>query len=131
EEYVGRFTGKSVENGGSLGREEATGKGGYYTFRYLFHDFLNEHDVWISEREHRFAKMAIADQDKAMSLAFQGFGDVGSIAALDAYQCTYLNNKIIAVSDRNVTLYNADGLDIPGLATFVKVNQGDLPKNEA
>jgi len=130
EDYLGSFTGKSVENGGSLGREEATGKGVYYTFRYLFHDFLNEHDVWISERENRFADMALAHKDKAMTLAFQGFGNVGSIAALEAYQCNHLNNKIVAVSDRNVTLYNADGLDIPNLANFSKGNNGDLPTDE-
>src|SRR5690625_1100872 len=129
-EYVGSFTGKSVENGGSLGREEATGKGVYYTFRYLFHDFLHEHDVWISERENRFAKMAIEHKDKAMTLAFQGFGNVGSIAALDAYQCKHLNNKIVAVSDRNVTLYNSEGLDIPSLVVFARNNNGDLPKDE-
>jgi len=130
EEYLASFTGKSVENGGSLGREEATGKGVYYTFRYLFHDFLNEHDVWISERENRFAKMAIEHKDKAMTLAFQGFGNVGSIAALDAYQCKHLNNKIVAVSDRNVTLYNSEGLDIPSLVVFARNNNGDLPKDE-
>ncbi|MBW7460042.1 Glu/Leu/Phe/Val dehydrogenase, partial [Paenibacillus sepulcri] len=38
--YRGSFTGKSVINGGSLGRREATGKGVYFTFRYLLHDFL-------------------------------------------------------------------------------------------
>lgn len=130
EDYLGSFTGKSVENGGSLGREEATGKGAYYTFRYLFHDFLNEHDAWLSERENYFAKIAIAHKDKAMTLAFQGFGNVGSVAALEAYQCHHLNNKIVAVSDRNVTLYNDDGLDIPGLVSFTKENNGDLPKDE-
>lgn len=131
EEYLGSFTGKSVDNGGSLGRKEATGKGVYYTFRYLFHDFLNEHDVWISKRENQFAKTALAHKDKPMTLAFQGFGNVGSIAALEAYQCQHLNNKIVAVSDRNITLYNEDGLDIPGLAAFANGNNGDLPKDEA
>src|SRR5690625_4283513 len=34
-EYLNSFTGKSVENGGSLGRREATGKGVYFTFRHV------------------------------------------------------------------------------------------------
>ena len=128
--YLGSFTGKSVENGGSLGRRVSTGKGVYYTFRYLFHDFLNEHEIWLRERDSKFAEKALAHKDKSMTLAIQGFGNVGSIAALEAYQCSYLNNKIVAVSDRNVTLFNADGLDIPGLVKFSGCNNGELPKDE-
>ncbi|SHG25071.1 Glu/Leu/Phe/Val family dehydrogenase [Ornithinibacillus halophilus] len=127
ETYRGSFTGKSVENGGSLGRREATGKGVYYTFRYLLYDFVKKQEQWLSERDNIFAKTALSLKDKSLTLAIQGFGNVGSVAALAAYQCNHLNNKIVAVSDRNVTLYNSDGLDIPNLIKFTKGNRGDLP----
>lgn len=127
QEYLGSFTGKSVENGGSLGRREATGKGVYYAFRYLFRTFIMENEDWMSKRDNRFAKVAFAYKDKSMTLAFQGFGNVGSIAALEAYQCKHLNNKIVSVSDHNVTLYNEDGLDIPRLVEYTSGNNGELP----
>jgi len=56
---------------------------------------------------------------------------VGSIAALEAYKCSFLHNKVVAVSDRNVTLYNPDGLPIPALIEYAAANQGDLPATEA
>ncbi|SET27915.1 glutamate dehydrogenase (NAD(P)+) [Oceanobacillus limi] len=130
ESYRGSFTGKSVENGGSLGRREATGKGVYFTFRYLLYDFVKKQEKWLSERDNIFAKTALSLKDKSITLAVQGFGNVGSVAALSAYQCNHLNNKVVAVSDRNVTLYNSDGLDIPNLVKFVENNRGDLPTTE-
>ncbi len=111
--YRGSFTGKSVMNGGSLGRSAATGKGVYFSLRYMLHDFVKEQEKWLAERDNKFAQTALDHADKKLSIAVQGFGNVGSVAALEAYQCDYLNNNIVAVSDRNVTLYNSDGLDIP------------------
>jgi glutamate dehydrogenase (NAD(P)+) len=130
ESYLGSFTGKSVENGGSLGRREATGKGVYYTFRYLLHDFIQKQENWLSERENIFAKTALSLKGKSLKLAVQGFGNVGSVAALAAYQCNHLTNKLVAVSDRNVTLHNPDGLDIPGLVKYASTNKGDLPSTK-
>lgn len=126
-EYLGSFTGKSVDNGGSLGRKEATGKGVYYTFRYLIHDFINRHEITITKSDNSFAKTALSYKDQPMSLGIQGFGNVGSIVALDAYQCNHIHNKIVAVSDVNVTLFNGDGLNIPALVSFAENNEGDLP----
>lgn len=128
--YRGSFTGKSVINGGSLGRREATGKGVYYTFRYMLHDFINAQRKWLEERDNIFAKTALEHCDRDLILAIQGFGNVGSVAALEAYRCNYLNNKIVAVSDRHVTLYNSDGLDIPALVKVTESNNGDLPVSE-
>lgn len=129
--YRGSFTGKSVVNGGSLGRREATGKGVYFTFRYMLHDFVNDQEKWLAERDNIFAKTALEHKNKALTMAIQGFGNVGSVAALEAFQCNYLNNKVVAVSDRNVTLFNSDGLDIPGLVKFTSTNDGDLPVDES
>jgi glutamate dehydrogenase (NAD(P)+) len=50
---------------------------------------------------------------------------------MEAYKCSYLNNKVVAVSDRNVTLYNPDGLSIPALLEYSALHQGDLPTDEA
>ncbi|WP_100011138.1 Glu/Leu/Phe/Val family dehydrogenase [Lentibacillus sediminis] len=128
--YRGSFTGKSIINGGSLGRREATGKGVYFSFRYLLHDFLKDNEQWLSERDNRFAKTALANVNKSFSVAVQGFGNVGSVAALEAYRCQHLNNKVVAVSDKNITLYNADGIDIPALLQFTEQNNHDLPVSE-
>ncbi|MDX5475541.1 MAG: Glu/Leu/Phe/Val dehydrogenase [Bacillaceae bacterium] len=128
--YRGSFTGKSVTNGGSLGRREATGKGVYFSFRYMVHDFVKEHTKFLTSTEEKFAKTVLQYADKPLSIAVQGFGNVGSVAALEAYQCTHLQNKVVAVSDRNVTLFNEDGLDIPALIRFTQLNKGDLPQSD-
>ncbi|MFP3339353.1 glutamate dehydrogenase, partial [Micrococcus sp. SIMBA_131] len=41
-----------------------------------------------------------------------------------------LDTKVVAVSDRNVTLYNGDGLDIKALIEFTSNHEGDLPTTE-
>ncbi|WP_028611994.1 Glu/Leu/Phe/Val family dehydrogenase [Paenibacillus harenae] len=128
--YLGSFTGKSVINGGSLGRREATGKGVYFTFRYMIHDFLKAQSSWLSGSDNPFVQTAIAHSGRPLTIAVQGFGNVGSVAALEAYKCTYLHNKVTAVSDRNVTLYNPDGLSIPALIDYAAQHQGDLPVTE-
>ncbi|WP_163970842.1 Glu/Leu/Phe/Val family dehydrogenase [Oceanobacillus halotolerans] len=131
EKYRGSFTGKSIENGGSLGRREATGKGVYFTFRYLIYDFIKENNSWLSEQDNVFAKTTLDYYDKPLNIAIQGFGNVGSVAALEAYYCKHCNNKVVAVSDRNVTLYNSEGLDIPSLIEYTSEHKGDLPKDDA
>ncbi|GBF76582.1 glutamate dehydrogenase [Paenibacillus sp. 598K] len=128
--YRGSFTGKSVVNGGSLGRREATGKGVYFTMRYMLHDFLHNQSSWLgseTSRDNRYLQTALGLAERPLKLAVQGFGNVGSVAALEAYQCKLLQNKIVAVSDRNHTLYNEDGLDVPALVDFVAAHGGDLP----
>ncbi|TWT04308.1 Glu/Leu/Phe/Val dehydrogenase [Planococcus sp. CPCC 101016] len=125
--YLGSFTGKSVVNGGSLGRREATGKGVYFTFRYLLHDYVKANEQLLSNSNNRFAKTTLELYDRPLKMAVQGFGNVGSVAALEAYKCPLIDHKIVAVSDRNVTLFNDDGLDIPALIEFTKTNRGDLP----
>ncbi|GAB6931068.1 Glu/Leu/Phe/Val dehydrogenase [Paenibacillus sp. JCM 10914] len=126
--YLGSFTGKSVMNGGSQGRREATGKGAYYTLRYLLHDYLNEHQERLVDTTCTYAQTALAKWKQPLSVAVQGFGNVGSVAALEAYRCSYLNNKVVAVSDRNVTLLNQEGLDISSLVLFSSSNNGELPR---
>ncbi|WP_075618692.1 Glu/Leu/Phe/Val family dehydrogenase [Paenisporosarcina indica] len=128
--YLGSFTGKSVENGGSLGRREATGKGVYFTFRYLLNNYVKDNQATFATTTNPFAKTALEYVNRELTVAVQGFGNVGSVTALEAYRCAHIQNKVVAVSDRNVTLFNADGLDIPALVEFTAKNKGDLPTSE-
>ncbi|WP_404459085.1 Glu/Leu/Phe/Val dehydrogenase [Oceanobacillus kapialis] len=128
--YRGSFTGKSIVNGGSLGRKQATGKGVYFSLRYMLHDFVTAEYKWLTERDNIFAKTVLDHKDKSLTMAIQGFGNVGSVVAAEAKKCQLLNNKVVAVSDSNVTLYNAEGLDITELIKYTKTNDGDLPTNE-
>jgi glutamate dehydrogenase/leucine dehydrogenase len=82
------FTGKTVENGGSLGRTEATGYGGVYILEELFKkENLNK---------------------KETTLAIQGLGNVGYYFAELAYKLGY---KIVAISDNTGGIYNDKGFD--------------------
>ncbi len=127
--YLGSFTGKSIISGGSLGRRESTGKGVYFTFRYMIHNYLREHHDELAASSSKYAQslLALAERPRPLTMAIQGFGNVGAAAAMEAYHCSSVNGKIIAVSDRNVTLYNSEGLPIPALIEFSSKNRGDLP----
>lgn len=93
-------TGKPVNVGGSLGRNEATGRG-----------------VIICMVE---ALKRRGDTDPgSIRLVIQGFGNVGSHAAAYAYDLGY---KILAVSDVNGGIYNPKGLDIPALRRYYAQN---------
>ncbi|WP_370296405.1 Glu/Leu/Phe/Val dehydrogenase [Rossellomorea marisflavi] len=128
--YRGSFTGKSVVNGGSLGRREATGKGVFFSLKYLLHDFMKDKKSFLTKNDGLFAKNLLKHEDRPLKMAVQGFGNVGSVAALEAHHSTHLSIKVVAVSDRNVMLYNEDGLDIPGLIEYAQKNRGDLPDTE-
>ena len=96
----GVVTGKPVDLFGSLGREEATGRGVMYTLEeYLKGD-----------------KRKLAD----VSVTIQGFGNVGSHAArLIAEQ----GGQIVAVSDVSGGLANDKGIDIPALLEWIGEHQ--------
>jgi glutamate dehydrogenase/leucine dehydrogenase len=89
---AGVVTGKPISLGGSLGRNEATGRGVYYTV--------------ASACEH--LKMQL----KGARVVVQGFGNAGSIAAQLFHEA---GAKILAVSDSAGCVYNPKGLDIPEL----------------
>src|SRR3989440_2581080 len=90
-------TGKPVEMGGSLGRREATGRGCMFVTR----EALAKLDMSL----------------KGARVAVQGFGNVGSVAAdLMAKE----GAVIVGVSDKSGALYNAKGLDVPALLTWVR-----------
>ncbi|HEY7467148.1 MAG TPA: Glu/Leu/Phe/Val dehydrogenase [Dehalococcoidia bacterium] len=88
----GVVTGKPVEIGGSLGRLEATGRGVLY--------------VTMEACRRRGVSLAGA------SVAVQGFGNVGSVAARLLQQA---GARVVAVSDRHGAVYSEDGLDVDAL----------------
>ncbi|MCZ6858139.1 MAG: glutamate dehydrogenase [Gemmatimonadetes bacterium] len=85
-------TGKPVALGGSLGREEATGRGVMLIMKNYSRDF------GIPIKDAR--------------VVIQGFGNVGAHLALFLHE---LGAKIVAASDVYGGLHNEDGLDIPAL----------------
>mgnify|MGYP001820332161 CR=1 FL=1 len=92
----GVVTGKPVEVFGSLGREEATGRG----VMYALEECLKSDNRGLPD----------------VSVAIQGFGNVGSHAArLIAER----GGRIVAVSDISGGIANDGGIDIPALLEWV------------
>jgi glutamate dehydrogenase (NAD(P)+) len=96
----GVVTGKPVDVGGSLGREESTGRG----------------VVFCAEEAAKIMKMPINNKT---SVAVHGFGKVGSIAAREIHA---LGAKVLAISDVNGGFYNPNGLDIPDCLNWVQAH---------
>lgn len=96
----GVITGKPIALGGSLGRDDATGRGAYYCIKEL-------------ER--------IRGWDPAsMTVAVQGFGNAGQHVARLLHADGY---KIVAVSDSRGGIFSAEGFDVPSLIHAKHVNQ--------
>ena len=89
-------TGKPVSIGGSLGRREATGRGVAYLV-------------------NRATDTIGLDMNKCTAVV-QGYGNVGSIAALSMAR---YGARIIAVSDAFGGIHNAKGLELLALEKFV------------
>ena len=90
------FTGKPIENGGSEGRGEATGLGGFYVFDSL--------------------RVQIGLPEKC-KVAIQGFGNVGGNAARIF---TKNGHTVIAVSDSKNAIVNENGLDLEKVEAYKK-----------
>jgi glutamate dehydrogenase/leucine dehydrogenase len=105
----GVVTGKPISLGGSLGRNEATGRGVFYTLE--------------SACNHLRIPM------RGSKVVVQGFGNAGSVAAhlLDSHQA-----YVVAVSDSRGCVYNKNGLDIPKLMLHKERTGGveDFPGSE-
>lgn len=99
----GVVTGKPIELGGALGRNEATGRGVMITT-------LNT--------------MKAAGLDTAnATVAIQGMGNVGSVSAKLLHE---KGLKVVAVSDVSGALYHPDGLDIPDILAYLAEKKGNL-----
>lgn len=94
----GVVTGKPISVGGSLGREEATGRGVAYCVNFAY---------------QKLGKKI----DSNTTIAIHGFGKVGVPAAVDL---SAQGAKIVAVSDHTGALYCETGLNIEKIASFAK-----------
>jgi len=91
------FTGKSLRNGGSRGREAATGRGGVIALAELL--------------------QLSGQAGKPMTVAIQGFGNVGQFFATVA-QADHPEWRVVAVSDSHTAVMNTAGLDATALTDF-------------
>lgn len=94
-------TGKPIEMGGSLGRREATGRG----------------CMIVIKEALAHLGMTMAD----CTVAVQGFGNVGSIAAqLLAEE----GAKIVAIGDRDASFHNTNGIDVESAIAHARKHRG-------
>lgn len=84
------ITGKPIPLGGSVGRDDATGRGAYYCIKEL-----ERHKGW---------------QPADIRVAIQGFGNAGQHVARLLHADGY---PIVAISDSRGGIYREEGLDIP------------------
>lgn len=94
-------TGKPLDLHGSVGREEATGRG----VAFVTADFFAE----------------LGQPLQGARVVIQGFGNVGSFAALFLHQA---GAKIVAASDVSGGMFHAEGLPIPMLIDYAHQNKG-------
>lgn len=95
-------TGKPIEIGGSEGRTEATGLGGAYALCAIL--------------------KKMGKDPKGMTVAIQGFGNVGM------YLARYLEEagmKIVAIADSKSGVYAAEGIDVAA-AEYQKREKGNF-----
>ncbi|MBT3583549.1 MAG: Glu/Leu/Phe/Val dehydrogenase [Halobacteriovoraceae bacterium] len=90
-------TGKSLNCGGSEGRNSATGFGAIYNVEY-----------WAEDTKFDLSKS---------TFAIQGMGNVGSFAALKMAEN---GSKLVAVNDYAGTLIDPNGIDVEALATYMQ-----------
>lgn len=102
------FTGKPVGKGGSEGREEATGFGGFFVL-----------EAWLQN----FSPLARGDAPNASegqrgrTIAIQGFGNVATFFAKKAAENGF---KVVAVSDSKGGVVNMEGFDLNKLQVHKK-----------
>ncbi len=86
------ITGKPIEIGGTVGRDDATGRGGYYVVKEI-----EQSEGWHADRTR---------------VAVQGFGNAGQaiarLLAKDGY-------RIVGVSDSSGDYFHPDGYDVTEL----------------
>ena len=98
---TGVVTGKPIALGGSLGRQEATGRG-----------------VFIAAREAaRHLRLPI----EGARVVVQGFGNVGGIGARMFHDA---GARVIAIADHTAILVNEAGIDIPAALEHTAANGG-------
>lgn len=124
-EILATFTGKPVNQGGSHGREEATGKGGLFVLLAMLAKLKSETKSNSKKSkpkkgvEFRDSKLEFS---RPLTVAVQGFGNVGYHIAQFLYNEGF---KIVGVSDSKGGIFVPDGLN-PALTLECKKKNGFL-----
>ncbi len=103
DEVLGVVTGKSLDAGGSLGRDEATARGGQLVLREAVEERMVSQSLWDLED----ARVVV-----------QGYGNAGSNFARLVHEQD--GCRIIAVSDSKGGIYNPEGLDPEDILQYKK-----------
>lgn len=101
--FVGVLTGKGLTYGGSLARKEATGYGLVYFVREM-----------LADKNNSF---------KGKTVVVSGSGNVAIYATEKA---TQLGAKVVALSDSNGYVYDADGIDLALVKQIKEVERGRI-----
>lgn len=102
----GVVTGKPLELGGAVGRNDATGRGVMFTTRNI----LDKLDIPM----------------EGTTAAIQGAGNVGSVTARLLHE---EGVKVTALSDVSGGIYNPEGLDIPAVLAWLSADRKHLLKD--
>ena len=89
------ITGKPIELGGSVGRDDATGRGAFLCVQEL-------------QRLHHW-------NPATMTVAVQGFGNAGQAIAKLLHDGGY---RVVAVSDSQGGIHRPEGFDVPSLVQY-------------
>jgi len=103
------FTGKSINNGGSEGRTQATGYGGYFIFEEVL--------ACLSNKSLKNGKI-----NSSCKIAVQGCGNVAIHFAQRAFQSGHI---FVAISDSKAGVYKEDGIELDNVLEYKK-NKGTL-----
>jgi glutamate dehydrogenase (NADP+) len=101
--FEGVLTGKGLVYGGSLARTEATG----YGLVYLVDEMLRQHGKSLEGK----------------NIVVSGSGNVAIYAVQKAQQ---LGGKVIAMSDSNGYIHDADGIDLAAVKEIKEVKRGRI-----
>lgn len=102
-EFTGVLTGKGLTYGGSLARTEATG----YGLCYFTEEMLRDH----------------GDSFAGKTVVISGSGNVAIYANAKA---TELGAKVVAMSDSNGYIYDANGIDLATVKQIKEVRRGRI-----
>ena len=101
--YEGVLTGKGLSYGGSLARTQATG----YGLVYILNEMLKDNDKELAGK----------------TVVVSGSGNVAIYATEKAQQ---LGAKVVALSDSNGYIYDADGIDLAIVKEIKEVKRGRI-----
>ncbi len=110
------ITGKTLENGGSEGRDKSTALGAFYIIEEMFQneEFKKDHSIFkkIISKITSWGKKEdelLKKEKSKIAVAIQGFGNAGSNIAKFLTDSGY---RVVAISDTSGIFYDKNGFDI-------------------